>query len=592
MKQFFGAFFGSFVGILIATILAVVITIGMLTSGFKDALKDVEGNDLYSSKGNSILKLSFAGAIKDRESSHMEKTFSKFSGNESGMGLNVIMENLEKAKSDTAIKGVYLNFSGLMAGRSALQDIRKSVMDFKKSGKFVYAYAENYSQSEYYIASAADKVFLNPQGGLDWKGLSMNLMFFKGSLEKLGIEMTIYRHGKFKSAIEPFILDKMSDANRLQAETFLNSIWNSMLVDVASSRKTSVTVLNKLANELAINFPHDAVSYKLVDQLAYEDEVLSELKSRVRIKEKDKLNFVSHDKYANYKPKGAYFGREKIAVIYAVGSIGSGEGSDDEIGSDRLSKAIKDARLDENVKAIVLRVNSPGGSALASDVIWREVKLANKAKPVIVSMGDLAASGGYYISCAADRIFAQPNTITGSIGVFGMVPNMKKAFEEKLGITIDTINTNKYSDLMSTFRGATPTESVFIQKSVESVYDVFIGRVAEGRKMSKDQVDSIGQGRVWSGSDALKINLVDELGGLPEAIAYAAKKAKLKEYRTEELPLQKNPLDELFGKAEVDAETRVMKKSLGANYIYLKQVRSIVNSKGVQVRLPYEIIIN
>jgi len=552
----------------------------------------VEGNDLYTAKGNAILKIAFNEPVVDRERSRMEKTFSKFRGSESGMGLNVIVSNLEKAKTDTAIKGVYLNFNGLMAGRSAMQDIREAIIDFKKSGKFVYAYSENYSQTEYYIASAADKVFLNPQGGMDWKGLSMGLMFFKGALEKLGIEMTIYRHGKFKSAIEPFILDKMSDSNRLQAETFLNSIWNSMLVDIAASRKTSVDVLNKLANGLAINFPNDAVSYKLVDQLAYEDEVLSELKTKIRIKEKDKLNFVSHDSYAKYRPKGAYFGKEKIAVIYAVGSIGSGEGSDEEIGSDRISKAIKDARLDENVKAIVLRVNSPGGSALASDVIWREVNLAKKAKPVIVSMGDLAASGGYYISCAADRIFAQPNTITGSIGVFGIVPNMKKAFEEKLGITIDTVNTNLHSDLMSTFRGATPTESVFIQKSVEAVYDVFIGRVAEGRKMTKDQVDSIGQGRVWSGSDALKINLVDELGGLPEAIAYAAKKAKLKQYRTEELPLQKNPLDELFGKSEMDAETRIMKKSLGANYIYLKQVKSILNSKGVQVRLPYEIIIN
>ncbi len=592
MKQFFGAFFGSFVGILIATILAVVITIGMITSGFKDAMKDMEGSEHYTSKGKGILKITFNEFIVDRERSHIEKTFSKFNGNGAGMGVNVILKNLEKAKTDTSIKGVYLNFDGLIAGRSAMQDIRKGIMDFKRSGKFVYAYSENYSQSEYYIASAADKVFLNPLGGMEWKGLAMNLMFFKGSLEKLGIEMTIYRHGKFKSAIEPFILDKMSDANRLQAETFLNSIWNSMLVDIAASRKTSVDVLNKLANELAINFPQDAVSYKLIDQLAYEDEVLSELKKKINVKEKDKLNFVSHDAYAKYHPKGSYHGKEKIAVIYAIGGIGSGEGNDEEIGSERISKAIKDARLDENVKAIVLRVNSPGGSALASDVIWREVALAKKAKPVIVSMGDLAASGGYYISCAADHIFAQPNTITGSIGVFGMIPNMKKAFEDKLGITFDTVNTNKYSDLMSGFRNATPTESIMIQKSVENIYDVFIGRVAEGRKMTKDQVDSIGQGRVWSGSDALKINLVDELGGLPEAIAYAVKQAKLKEYRIEELPHQKNPLDELFGKAEMDAETRIMKKSLGPNYIYLKQVRSILNSKGVQVRLPYEIIIN
>ncbi len=592
MKQFFGAFFGSFVGILISTVVAVLIVVGVISSSFKEAVKDAEQGEAYTSKGSSILKLNFNGPIVDRERSRIEKMFSGIRGGEDGMGLNMILENLKKAKADTAIKGVYMNFNGILAGKSAVQDIRKAILDFKTSGKFVYAYSENYSQSEYYMASAADKVFLNPQGSMDWKGLSMGLMFFKGSLEKLGVEMAIYRHGKFKSAIEPFMLDKMSEANRLQAETFLNSIWNNMLVEIAESRKTTVDVLNKLANELAVTFPEEAVSYKLVDQLAYEDEVMEELKKRIKLKEKDKINFVSHDSYSKHHLKDRYLGKDKIAVIYAVGEINSGQGNDEQIGSERIAKAIKDARLNENVKAIVFRVNSPGGSALASDVIWREVNLAKKAKPFIVSMGDLAASGGYYISCAADRIFAQPNTITGSIGVFGIVPNFKKAFEEKLGITVDTVNTNKYSDIMSTFRGATPTESAVIQKSVENVYDVFTKKVAAGRKMSQEQVDSIGQGRVWSGSDALKIGLVDELGGLPEAIAYAAKQAKLKDYKLDELPLQKNPLDEIFGKAEEDAEMRVMKKNLGESYIYLKQVRSIMNSKGVQVRLPYEIIIN
>ncbi|MFO0435361.1 MAG: signal peptide peptidase SppA, partial [Sphingobacteriaceae bacterium] len=513
-------------------------------------------------------------------------------GGDKGMGLNAILKNLEKAKSDTAVKGLYLNFNGMMAGKSSAQDIRKGILDFKKSGKFVYAYAENYSQSEYYVASAADKVFLNPQGGMEWKGLNMSLMFYKKTLEKLGVDVQIYRHGKFKSAIEPFMLDKMSEANRLQAETFLNSIWNNMVTEIAASRKTSVEVLNKLANELAINFPEDAVSYKLIDELMYEDEVMNLLKKRVGIKEGDKLNLIAHTTYNKFKPSGQYVGKDKIAVIYAIGSISSGEGNDDEIGSDRIAKAIKDARLDENIKAIVLRVNSPGGSALASDVIWREVNLAKKAKPFVVSMGDVAASGGYYISCAADRIFAEPNTITGSIGVFGIVPNMKKALEEKLGITIDTVNTNSHSDVMSTLRAATPTESVYIQKSVEKVYDVFITKVAEGRKITKDEVDSIGQGRVWSGTDALRIKLVDELGGLPEAIAYAAKQAKLKEYKVTDLPTQKNPLDELLGKVEADAETRLIKKHLGENYMYLKHVQNVIKAKGVQVRMPYEVIIH
>jgi protease-4 len=589
MKQFFGAFFGSILGIIISTVIAVLIVVAVITSGFKEAFKSMDEQP-YKHKPNSVLNLVFDGPIIDREKVNpFENIDLGPLGQEEGMGLNVILKNLEKAASDTAIRGLFLNFKNLAAGKSSLQDIRNGIVQFKKSGKFVYAYSENYSQSAYYLASAANKVFLNPQGGMDWKGLNMSLMFYKKTLEKLGVDVQIFRHGKFKSAIEPFMLDKMSEANRLQAETFLNSIWNNMLVDIAESRRTSVDVLNKLANELAIVFPEDALSYKLVDELAYEDEVMSELKVKIKLKEKDKINLVSHSAYAKYKAKESAKGTNKISVIYAIGGISSGEGNDEEIGSDRIAKAIKDARMDENVKAIVLRVNSPGGSALASDVIWREVNLAKKAKPFIVSMGDVAASGGYYISCAADRIFAQPNTITGSIGVFGIVPNMKKALEDKLGITIDTVNTNQYSDVMTTLRGATPTESVFIQKSVEKVYDVFITKVAEGRKITKEQVDSVGQGRVWSGSDALRINLVDELGGLKEAIAYAAKKANLKDYKLNELPAQKNPFDELLGKVETNAETRLLKKNLGENYQYLKHLQSVVKLNGVQARMPYEI---
>lgn len=589
MKQFFGAFFGSILGIIISTVIAVLIVVAVITSGFKEAFKSMDEQP-YKHKPNSVLNLVFDGPIIDREKVNpFENIDLGPLGQEEGMGLNVILKNLEKAAGDTAIRGLFLNFKNLAAGKSSLQDIRNGIVEFKKSGKFVYAYSENYSQSAYYLASAANKVFLNPQGGMDWKGLNMSLMFYKKTLEKLGVDVQIFRHGKFKSAIEPFMLDKMSEANRLQAETFLNSIWNNMLVDIAESRRTSVDILNKLANELAIVFPEDALSYKLVDELAYEDEVMSELKAKIKLKEKDKINMVSHSAYAKYKAKESAKGTNKISVIYAIGGISSGEGNDEEIGSDRIAKAIKDARMDENVKAIVLRVNSPGGSALASDVIWREVNLAKKAKPFIVSMGDVAASGGYYISCAADRIFAQPNTITGSIGVFGIVPNMKKALEDKLGVTIDTVNTNQYSDVMTTLRGATPTESVFIQKSVEKVYDVFITKVAAGRKITKEQVDSVGQGRVWSGSDALRINLVDELGGLKEAIAYAAKKANLKEYKLNELPAQKNPFDELLGKVETEAETRILKKNLGESYQYLKHLQSVVKLNGVQARMPYEI---
>ena len=401
--------------------------------------------------------------------------------------------------------------------------------------------------------------------------------------------MQVFRHGKFKSAVEPFLLDKMSQANRFQSETFVNSIWNTMLNSISKDRKLNVDDLNKMANSLEIQFPENALG-KFVDVLAYEDEVVTELKKTIGMKNSEKLKFVDFEKYEAKSETKAK--ADKIAVIYANGSISSGDGDEDQIGSDRLAKAIKEARLDDKVKAIVLRVNSPGGSALASDVIWREVLLSKKVKPTVVSMGNLAASGGYYISCAADRIFAQPNTITGSIGVFGLIPNLQKMLENKLGITIDTINTNKYSDMGTGLRPVTEKEYTFIQSSVEKVYDTFTKRVAEGRHMSQADVDSIGQGRVWTGADAIKINLVDELGGLNDAIAYAAKKAKLKDYKLLELPKQKNPFDELLGKKESEMETRMIKRNLGPVYMYFKQLQNVLQLNGVQARLPFEMIMN
>ncbi len=590
MKQFFGAFFGSIIGIVVATLLVVVLTIALLKSSFSSAFKDDHETSVV--KKNAILKLEFEGTITERQKENPFKELGNMNpfGGEVGMGLNNLIRKINSAKTDENIKGLYLSFKNLESGFATLTELRNALSDFKSSGKFIYAYSENYSQKEYYLASAATKVFLNPQGNLDWKGLSMSLMFFKHSFEKLDLDIQVFRHGKFKSAVEPFLLDKMSAANRFQSETFLNSIWNAMLLNISKDRNLTIDKLNDMANKLEIMFPEDALSKKLVDATAYEDEVINELKNKTGIKEADKLKFVELEKYepkTNSKLKAS-----KIAIIYANGSISSGEGNDEEIGSDRLVKAIKDARLDDNVKAIVLRVNSPGGSALASDVIWREMFLARKTKPTIVSMGNLAASGGYYISCAADRIFAQPNTITGSIGVFGIIPNIQTMLEKKLGITIDTVNTNKYSDLATGLRPVTEKEFAFIQASVEKVYDTFTKRVAEGRHMTQAMVDSIGQGRVWAGSDAIKINLVDELGGLSDALTYAAKKAKLREYKVLELPKQKNPLDELFGKKETELETRIIKKNLGAVYSYFKHVQTMISLKGVQARMPFEIIMN
>jgi protease-4 len=587
MKQFFGAFFGSILGIIIATILAIFITIAVVKSSFKDAFKEKE--DTAVVKPNTILKLVVDGEISEREKENPFKEFgdmAPFGGN-NGLGLNTLVRKIEAAKTDKNVKGIYLLIKNMRAAPASVQELRNALEDFKKSGKFIYSYSENYTQGEYFLASVSNKIFLNPQGNFDWKGLSMSLMFFKHSFEKLDIEMQVFRHGKFKSAVEPFLLDKMSQANRLQSKTFLNSIWNTMLAEISKDRKISTEDLNKMANNLEIQFPNDALG-KFVDALAYEDEVVSGLKKAIGMKEKEKLKFVDFDKY-EIKHE-AKLKADKIAVIYANGSISSGEGNDDEIGSERLAKAIREARMDDKIKAIVLRVNSPGGSALASDVIWREVLLAKKAKPTIVSMGSLAASGGYYISCAADRIFAQPNTITGSIGVFGLIPNLHKMLENKLGITIDTVNTNKYSDIGTGLRAVSEKEYNYIQTSVEKVYDTFTKRVAEGRNMSQANVDSIGQGRVWTGSDALKINLVDELGGLNDAIAYAVKKAKLKEYKLIELPKQKNPFDEFLGKKESEVETRIIKGNLGPVYTYFKLLQNVLKFEGVQARLPFEMI--
>lgn len=595
MKTFFGAFFGSLVGLVVATIISIFIVIAMVAGSLKGVMKDGDGGT-FTAKPNSVLHFKINGTVVDRgiENPFEDFDFGPFA--DAGvLGLNDLRAMLKKAETDDNIKGVYLDLQNIGTGFASVEELRNSILEFKKSGKFVYAYSEIYSQKAYYLATAANKVYLNPQGGMEFKGLAAQLMFFKNMLEKLNIEMQIFRHGKFKSAIEPFMLDKMSDANRLQTEAYIGSIWNTMLQGISTARKVDVNTLNALANNLSIAMPEDAVKHKLIDALMYEDEVMDLIRKELKIKEKEKINFVALNKYHKSKGKKGdvkLTRKDKIAVVYAIGQISGGEGDDENIGSERIAKAVRDARNDSTIKAIVLRVNSPGGSALASDVIWREVNLCKGVKPLVVSMGDVAASGGYYISCAADKIYAQPNTITGSIGVFGVLPNARKLFSEKFGITVDTVNTNKHSDLGSTLRGVTEEERGYVQGSVEHIYDVFITRVSDGRKIDKNMVDSIGQGRVWSGADALKINLVDELGGLDAAIAYAVKKAKVGEdYKLVEYPKQKDPFEKLFNKGEEELESRIVGKNLGEQYQYLKVVKHLIDQKGVQARLPYDIII-
>jgi protease-4 len=593
MKNFFTSFFGAIVGVILAGILCTLIFVSSLVNGVKDIFKE-DSKEETRVKTNSVLYVDLKAPVTDRTDETPFSSFNFSAFGKEALGLDRIVERIKLAKEDSAIRGIYLNLDEVNAGIATVEEIRNALLDFKSSKKFVYAYSETYSQKSYYLATAADKIYMNPQGMMEFKGLSAQIMFYKKALENLHVDVQIFRHGKFKSAIEPFMLEKMSEANRLQTEVFMGSIWNSMLDGISKQRSIGQDELNSIANGLKLQTQQDAVTLKLVDQLMYRDEVMTAIKQRIGIDNKKTINFV---KLADYKDdkdddKKDYKAKTKIAIIYAVGSIESGEGDDNTIGSDRIARAIREARTDSTVKAIVLRVNSPGGSALASDVIWREVTLAKQAKPFVVSMGDVAASGGYYISCAADKIFAQPNTITGSIGVFGMMPNAQKLLSEKLGISIDTVNTNKHSDIGTIYRPVTETERAYIQKGVEDVYDVFTKRVAEGRKMTQADVDSIGQGRVWAGTDALKIKLVDEIGGLDQAVAYAAKSAKLDNYTRAAYPKRKSALDELLGKAEDKAEEKIMTRNLGEMYSYIKYMRNLLHMKGVQARLPFEYVID
>ena len=590
MKQFFKFMFASMTGTLLIIIILFFIMMGILMSVASFSKKEI-----VIVPKNTVLQLKFDEPITDRSSNNPLENFNFYSMKSGeSIGLNEILDNIKKAKTDENIKGIYLDLGAISAGVATLEEIRNALIDFKSSKKFIISYSESYSQKAYYIASISDKIYLNPQGTLDFKGLSGEIMFYKGLLEKLDVNVQIIRHGKFKSAVEPFILDKMSKPNREQTLKYITSIWDHLLNGISESRKISVNELNAIADSFRIQKAEDAVKYKLADKLMYKDEILAELRSRLGIKENAKISMMSIDKYFNAPDKQRKISKTKykIAVIYAIGEIESGNGNDKTIGSERISEAIRCARLDSTVKAVVLRVNSPGGSALASDVIWREVVLTKKVKPIVASMGDVAASGGYYISCAASKIIADPNTITGSIGVFGMVPNLKGLLNNKLGITVDNIKTNNHADFGTVYRPITGKEKEFYQTDVENIYHSFIAHVAEGRGMTVAQVDSIGQGRVWCGIDAKGIGLIDDFGGLDKAIETAAKLAKISDYKLQSLPLQKDAFTKIIENLSGNSEEILMKKEFGDAYDYFQYIQSIKNMKGVQARLPYMININ
>jgi protease-4 len=586
MREFFKYVFATIVGFVISivllTILFVVIIAALVSSVSDDKKVEVTSN--------SVLYLNLDQAITERTPI---KRFGNLpiigSMEDKSIGFNDIIKALKKAKTDDHIKCIYLNVSAPSAGKATLKEVRDALIDFKKSNKQILAYSEVYDQDAYYLASAANKVYLNPQGTLEFKGFSSELMFFKGALEKLGVEAQIIRVGNYKSAVEPLINDKMSAYNRQQVTAYVGGLYNVFLQGIASSRNIPKDSLFVYANEYRIQQPEDALKYKLVDGLRYKDEIIKELKSLSDRDAGEKLNSVSINDYAENASTGNYTAKSKIAIIYANGDIVGGEGSDATIGSERISREIRKARLDSNVKAIVLRINSGGGSALASDVMWREVVLSKKVKPVIASFGDVAASGGYYMACAADSIFVQPNTITGSIGVFGIIPNFKNLLNNKLGVTFDGVKTGRFSDIMSTTRPLTPGERLIIQTDVNHIYDNFISRVADGRKKTKPYINSIGGGHVWIGTDAVRIGLADRLGNFQDAIAAAAKKAKIKDYRIAEYPEKMDPLNKLLSDSKDNVRVYFAKQELGENYLIYEQMKSVLKNAGLQARLPYEI---
>ena len=514
-------------------------------------------------------------------------------------GLMEILDGLEMAKNDDKIKGIFLHCDNIQGGMASVKEVRDGLIDFQESGKFIVSYHENHSTSAYYLSSVADELYVFPSGMVNWLGLGSELVFVKGALDKLEVEMQVIRgsNNKFKSAVEPLLYTEMSEANREQTQKFIDALWDEMVSGVAKSRNLKPGYLNMVADSVLVRQSGDAVDVNMADGVAYYDEVLEILETKIDTLESTDLNLLSFKKYALKKTKEertlAKLDEKNIAVIFAEGEIVDGNGAPGQIGGTSLSADIRDARKDSSIKAIVLRINSPGGSALASDIIWREVILTREAgKPVVVSMGDVAASGGYYIACGADKIYAQPNTITGSIGVFGIIPYTGAMFEKNFGVTFDYVSTNEHS-VLSLNKKLTEDELAIVQEGVDIIYDDFISKVGEGRGMSKEIVDSIGQGRVWAGSDAIDIGLIDEYGGINDAISHAASLAKIKD---SDISIQfypkkkKNDLFELLESIE-NLDEQAMMQPTSQLELQLREMYAYAQSVGTQnkyqARLPF-----
>ena len=591
---FWKTVWATLVGNIIASIIGTLLTVAVIAA----IIGALASSEDVSMDNQSILKIKLENSFTERG---LDTPSFNLDGAEDRIALRDLERVLRFAKTDERIEGVYLNIGAIEAAPAMLLEIHNAILDFKSSGKWVIAYSEGYSQAGYFLASAANEVYMYPTGTFDWHGLNAEVMFYKKLLDNLEIEAQVIRgpNNKFKSAVEPFIYDHMSDENRLQMATFIDDIWKVMCEKISAQRGVSVEELNAAATSLRFINNNTLLQSKLIDGLLYPDEIAAKMSAR--LKDKGKLEddkkmdeeVISYNRYLDIvKLEDLVSDVAQVAVVYAIGGIESGKGDDETIGSDRIAKALRDARLDEGIKAVVLRVNSPGGSALASDVIWREAELIKQSgKVFVVSMGDYAASGGYYIACGADRIFAQPNTITGSIGVFGIIPNLQNFLDHKLGITFDAYKTHEHANMMTLTSPLDTVQKRAMQVMVSNIYNDFTSKVAMGRNISQSYVDSIGQGRVWSGEDALSIGLVDEMGGLREAIAYAAAKAGVSSNSILELPEMLDPLEEFFDNISGKSEDAILSRLLGSRFKNYQDIRQLSNGGKIQTRLPFYITV-
>jgi protease-4 len=575
---------------LLAAIIGCLIAFGIMFIMFLLFVSLVgSAEDGVAIKDNSILELQMKQPINDYVGNNDADPFASFFGQ--AQGLDEILHAIQVAKADTDIKGISISNNFIMAGLAQTQAIRNALKDFKESGKFIYTYSDFYMQKDYYLASVADSIFLNPVGGMDFKGLSTEVLFYKDLQEKTGVKMEVIRHGKYKSAVEPFLANEMSDANRTQIKELLSSLWDTMVADISEGRNISEDNVNSIADTLGGRSPKFAKASGLIDDILFFDQYEDKLRTATSLDAKDEINYVSLKDYTRRSNKKTIKkGNDKVAVVFAQGEILYGEGGPNIIGQGIITKALAKARDDDKVKAIVLRVDSPGGSALTSDIIWREVELAKEKKPVVVSMGNVAASGGYYIAAGADMIYAEPTTITGSIGVFGTIPNINE-LAANIGINAEQVGTNKNSVDYSFFEPMTDDFRSVVQESIELTYETFLERVAQGRNITVAQADSMAQGRVWSGLDAKKLGLIDELGNLDDAIAAAAELAKIETYGVKKYPKYKTGFEKFMedmSGVKSNIGQRFIKEEIGEEtYDILKQMKSTMEQKGVQARMPF-----